>query len=368
MSEQRTAVLLVAAGLSTRMGGFKPLIDLGGKPLIDHALDTFLTVEICEMAIVTGHRHEEIRAHLSGRGIHFIHNENYATTDMLNSVKRGLSYLSGKCGRVFIMPADIPLVRPFTARSMLLCAKDGEADVVKPAYRGKSGHPLLVDAACIPQILAYTGDNGLKGALKNAGFDIRLLPLPDPGMLMDADTPQNLAAIQSYYRYMDTPSRELALEILAWREAGDDIVSHCIEVEKLAAGLARRARMSGFTVDVSRTRASALLHDVEKRSGRDHAQKGSALLMDMGYCGIADIVGAHMQLPEGALEQMDERAIVYLADKLTCGVKRVSVESRLKKALALFGADEEAVRAAKKRMSDAQAVLNRLGLKDAECL
>lgn len=364
MSDKKTALLLVAAGLSSRMGGFKPLIELGGKPLIDHALDTFCTALISETVIVTGHRHEEIEAHLSGRGIHFIHNENYASTDMFASVKLGLSYLAGRCGRVFILPADIPLVRPFTIEAMLLC--DPEGGAVKPVYRGKSGHPLLLDAALIPCILRYRGENGLKGALEGGG--IRKLSLPDPGILMDADTPENLAAIGRYYRYMDTPSRELALEILAWRKVDKEIVSHCIEVEKLAADLALRALRSGFAIDIRRARASALLHDVERKCGRDHAEKGSDLLQQMGYSKIAAIVGAHMQLPEGALEEMDERAIVYLADKLTCGTRRVSVQSRLERALASFGADEEAARAAKKRMSDARAVMDRLGMGDAECL
>ncbi len=366
MHDKKTAVLLVAAGLSSRMGSFKPLIDLGGRPLIDHALDTFCAIEACETVIVTGHRHEEIEEHLSGCGIHFLHNENYATTDMFASVKLGLSYLNGRCKRVFIMPADIPLVRPFIIKAMLLC--DQEAGIVKPAYKGKSGHPLLLGAALIPQILMYKGENGLKGALEACGAGIKTLSLPDPGILMDADTPENLAVIRRYYRYMDTPSRELALEILAWREVDDDIKRHCIEVEKLAAELALCALRSGFAVDIRRARASALLHDVERKSGQDHAEKGCELLQQMGYFKIADIVGAHMQLPEGALEQLDERAIVYLADKLTCGSARVSVQSRLEKALALFGKDEEAARAVRKRMSDARAVLDRLGLKDAGSL
>jgi len=67
MSGKKTALLLAAAGLSSRMGAFKPLIDLGGKPLIDHALDTFRTVEIGETVLVTGHRQGEMKAHLEQR-------------------------------------------------------------------------------------------------------------------------------------------------------------------------------------------------------------------------------------------------------------------------------------------------------------
>jgi molybdenum cofactor cytidylyltransferase len=111
-----------------------------------------------------------------------------------------------------------------------------------------------------------------------------------------------------------------------------------------------------------------LLHDVERKSGRDHAEKGSALLLRMGYSVIADIVGAHMELPQSAIEKVDERAIVYLADKLTCGVKRVTVKTRLEAAMAKFGFNEEAANAARKRMADARTIMQRLGMDDADCL
>ena len=368
MSNKGTAVLLAAAGLSSRMGHFKPMAALGDRPLIDHALKTFVTVDIRKTVVVTGYRHDEIKGHLKGRGIDTAVNDRYAVTDMFESVRLGLSRLEGKCSRVFVMPADIPLVRPFSIETMLLCAKQQKSDVIKPSYRGKGGHPVLIDGEMIPYILRYRGEGGLKGALSSAGAKTYTLPLPDPGILMDADTPAHLSAIRRYYRDMDTPSRELALEILACRDVGEEITRHSIEVEKLAVLLARRAQSSGFSLDLPRVEAGALLHDVERRRGRDHAEAGYALLNKMGYDRIADIVGAHMELPAGALEKLDERAIVYLADKLTCGQARVTVQSRLDWAMQRFGGNEEAANAIRKRMADARAIMRRLGLEETDCL
>lgn len=367
MKNKRTAVLLVAAGLSARMGVFKPMMQLGGKPLIDHALNTFQITGIGEIVIVTGHRRHEIEAHLADRDIVLIQNKRYAQTEMFDSVRIGLDYLHGRCDRFFVMPADIPLIRPFSIEAMLFCMQSQQSAVFKPSFKGKSGHPLLIDAGCIPQILEYNGANGLKGALESANFSMRTLPLPDPGILMDADTPEGMMIIQSYYQNMEIPSRELALEILAWRDAGEEITRHCIEVAKLSGILAMRALRNGFTVDLHCIEAGALLHDVERKSGRDHAEKGSALLHKMGYSKVAAIVGAHMELPADALEQMDERAIVYLADKLICGIKRVSIKTRLETALSKFASNDEVADAIKKRMADARAIIQRLGLEDMQC-
>ena len=368
MSVKRSAVLLVAAGLSTRMGEFKPLMELGGKPLVDHALDTFQTDGIGEIVIVAGYRYKDLAAHLSGRGVVLLKNEAYANTEMLDSIKIGLSYLQGRCGSFFVMPADIPLVRPYSIEEMLSCMQPQGADGVKPAYRGKSGHPLLLDAGCIPQILGYNGKNGLKGALDQGGYEIINLPLPDPGIVMDADTPEEMAEIQNYFKDMDIPSRELALEILAWREVGEDIINHSLQVAKLAESLGQRARERGFDVNLRLIAAGALLHDIERKRGRDHAQKGSALLCKMGYVKVAAVVGAHMDLPGDALEHIDECAIVYLADKLVSGVKQVALKTRQETALAKFASNDGVLAAIKKRMADARAVMERLGLSDAQCL
>jgi len=368
MKDMGTAVLLAAAGMSTRMGAFKPLIDLGGKPLIDHALDTFESSDIRITAVVTGYRHEEIEAHLAGRGIFFINNDRYAVTDMFTSVKLGLDFLRGRCSRVFIMPADIPLVRPFSIETMLRFAARTQPAAVKPTYRGKSGHPLLIDAACIPQLSGYRGAGGLKGALESMGTGVSLLPLPDPGILMDADTPENLAALRRYFTQRDTPARETAMEILDCLAVGEDIKRHSVEVAKLAGALALRALQKGFTLDTGRIEAAALLHDIARSAGRDHAEKGSALLRNMGYATIAEIVKVHMKLPEGALVQVDERAIVYLADKLVCGQTHVTVQTRLAGALQKFGSDAQAAVAVKKRMADARAIMQRLGMEDTDCV
>ena len=364
MKDAGTAVLLTAAGLSSRMGVFKPMIRLGEKTLIEHTLDAFRTAGIAETVIVTGHRHDEIERHLAGRGISFVKNERYAQTDMFDSVKTGLAYLRGRCDRLFVLPADIPLVRPFSIEAMLSAMQS--SDIVKPYFKGKSGHPLLIHAGCIPKILAYGGDNGLKGALESVGFGIHALPLPDPGILMDADTPETLEVIRNHYRSLELPSRELALDILAWRDVGDDITRHSIEVAKLSGILAVHALKNGFRMDLSRIEAGALLHDIERKSGRDHAEKGSVLLEKMGFSKVSGIVGAHMELPADALERIDERAIVYLADKLTCGNKRVSIRTRLDAALSRFASNSDAADAVKKRMSDASLIMRRLGLEDRD--
>lgn len=368
MNDNVTAVLLVAAGLSSRMGAFKPLLGLDGKSLIDHTLETFVSIKAGYTVIVTGYKSEEIKRHLKGSGVTFIYNQRYAKTEMFESVKLGLKYLHGKCGRIFLCPADIPLVRQFTVEEMHVVMLTRSIGVLKPSYRGKGGHPLLIDTKCIPKILSYKGANGLKGALDNGGFNVCTLPMPDPAILVDADTSENMTEMKKYYKTMDIPSGELSLEILKYRNAGEAVINHSVAVATLAEKLAFRALDRGFPVSLRLVEAGALLHDVERKSGSDHAEKGSSLLKKMGFPKVADIVGTHMDLPAEAIAQMDERAIVYLADKLTCGEEQTSIRMHMEKVLERFALDGNAVAAIKKRMGDARMVMERLGLDDTGSL
>ena len=59
---ERLAAIVLAAGRSTRMDGFKPLLELDGRSLLEWALHSFVTVGIDDVVIVTGHRGDEVAA------------------------------------------------------------------------------------------------------------------------------------------------------------------------------------------------------------------------------------------------------------------------------------------------------------------
>lgn len=358
----KTACLLVVAGLSSRMGCFKPMINLDGKPLIAHVIDTFQSQNIQDTVIVTGYRGDEIENFLVKRHIVFIRNERYGETEMLDSIKLGISYLQNKCDRFFVMPADIPLVQQFSIERMCKFMNKKHVDILQPSYKGKCGHPLLLDARCIPHIMQYHGKNGLRGALNNKLFHKEIIALPDPGLLMDADTPKSYAQIETYYNTVDIPSHEHALTILEWRGVGEIIVRHCLAVEKLAFSLALHAQNKGYALDLRLVKSGALLHDIERKSGKGHAQIGSLLLRKMGYPKVAAVVDAHMDLPQDALAKLDERAIVYLADKLIQEDKCIGIEKRFIGAFDKFAQDEQVLKIINRRMEDAKSILKCLEL------
>ena len=189
------AALIVAAGMSSRMGDFKPLLNIGSISIAQRVVATFQQAGVDKIVMITGYNATLLERHLSGNGVVFLRNEDYQTTQMFDSVCIGLRYLRDKCDRVLFTPVDIPLFTAATVRALL----ETDAPLACPAVDGETGHPTLIDASLFDRILADPGDQGLRGALDRCGAELRLLPVEDRGILHDADTPEDYKALLKYH-------------------------------------------------------------------------------------------------------------------------------------------------------------------------
>ena len=104
------AGLILAAGVSSRMGAFKPMLPVDGQTMIRRVADMMRRAGADPILVVTGYRGEALERHLEGLNIRFIRNERYYSTQMLDSLVLGLERLGGETRRGLVSPADIPLV------------------------------------------------------------------------------------------------------------------------------------------------------------------------------------------------------------------------------------------------------------------
>lgn len=190
------AGVILAAGLSSRMGEYKPLLEVEGVSMVRRVVNMMRQAGAEPIVVVTGHRRAELEAHLRDAGVEFVFNPDYASTQQLESLRLGLAALPSGCARVMISPADVPLVSPQTVRALLAL----QADFVRPTYRGEAGHPVLLNAAYIPYLQSYVGPGGLRGAMERSGCDLRELEVEDRGTVLDNDTPQDFARLLDWRR------------------------------------------------------------------------------------------------------------------------------------------------------------------------
>ena len=182
-----TGAVVVAAGMSSRMGDFKPMLSIGSISVAQRVVATLKQAGAARVGVVTGSNAEELERHLASSGVVFLRNENYRTTHMFDSALIGLRYLRDKCRQVLFTPVDIPL---FTAATVDALLTSG-AELACPVCGGTRGHPILMSANVIDRVLEDSGESGLDGALSRCGVPMTLVEVDDPGILHDADTPED---------------------------------------------------------------------------------------------------------------------------------------------------------------------------------
>lgn len=351
----RFGAVILAAGFSSRMGDFKPLMDLGGMSVLERCVRLFRDAGIGRVLAVTGHRASEVEAEAGRLGVPTVHNEDYEH-GMFSSVCAAAPAMSGH-DAFFLLPVDIPLVRP-AAIVALLDAYDGR--VAFPVFGGERGHPPLIPASLIPAILGHDGRGGLKALLEaQPSLDV---PVWDRGVLLDADTMTDFAALERRAARLHIGDREeaMALAAQAMPERG---VAHGRAVARVALALAVELNRRGGRLDLDLVHNAALLHDIAKGCP-GHEAAGGELLASFGLRGLSDIVAAHRDVPPPASGVLTEKEVVCLADKLVRCDRRIAVEDRFGEKLALYRCDEAACTAIRGRLRNSLGVR---GMVEAAC-
>lgn len=368
--DMRAAAVILAAGQSSRLGGFKPLALLGGETLLERAAGLLRQAGVEDILAVAGHRAPETLAEAERLGIRAVSNPEYAS-GMFSSVLAGLravAALNPRPDALFILPVDIPLVRAHTLRLLLerfaasrKAPPEQTPAVLHPVFLGQRGHPPLLHAHRLPELLAWSGENGLRGGLNALA---RLhgaveTPVADENILFDVDDQPALAEARRRLARRDMPTPQEALALLALHNAGERGLAHGRGVAEAALALARALAGKNPDLDLELVEAAALLHDIAKGQPR-HEAAGAALLDSLGFHAAARIVAAHRDIAPENAPRITERELVYFADKLVQGSTRVPVRARFQQKLDLFAHDPDATAAIRRRLDNALAMQQRI--------
>jgi molybdenum cofactor cytidylyltransferase len=207
MKLNRYSVIILAAGYSSRMGSFKPVIMLDQVTVTDRLIATYRSQDI-DVYLVVGWQKDKLLSTIHRSDIKIVENPAFSA-GMLSSVKAGLSAVKDKGYRgVFIQPVDIPLVRSATLKHLVTFSQSQASQILYPCFKSRRGHPTLIASELIPEILDWNGENGLKGYLFTREERSKELEVADSNILFDIDTPQDLIELVERYRSLNTPETD----------------------------------------------------------------------------------------------------------------------------------------------------------------
>jgi CTP:molybdopterin cytidylyltransferase MocA len=361
---ERLGAVVLAAGRSSRMGDLKPLLEVDGRPLLAWAIGAFREAGVADVVVVAGHRRDEVAATAEAAGARVLTNADY-DAGMYSSLRVGVLGLDDAAGRFFVLPADMPLVRSETIGRLVRqgrvarTAVGARAQVVIPEHGGIPGHPPLLESALRREIRATDPPGGLRELLDaHAEVTVRV-PVDDLGVLLDADTPDDIARLRERASRETLPDVRRCLALLTARPVPRERVAHSLVVAGVAVSLTAALNARDQHLVAPLVTAGALLHDIA-RDQPHHAGAGADLLDDLGYPRVAAVVRPHARLGDRVADEPDEAQIVYLADKLVQGTRVVGLDARFGARLERYAGDADALRGVRERKEEAQRVLMRV--------
>lgn len=192
-----TAIVL-AAGSSSRLGRPKQLLDLAGKPVLQHVLDGATEAGPDEVLVVVGHSAEQVRAAVRlPPGARFVPNPDHARGQS-TSLRAGLRAAAPASGAAVVLLGDQPGVRADAIAAVAEAWRAGEGPVLQASYQGRPAHPTLFDRSLWPELEGAAGDEGARSFLASHPEWVRRVEVggqpPD-----DIDTEEDYARVRAAF-------------------------------------------------------------------------------------------------------------------------------------------------------------------------
>ena len=190
----KVAVVLLAAGLSSRMGGRnKLLIEIGGEPLVRRSARTYLAAG-ADVHVVLGHEAGAVRAELADLPLTFVENPNFAVGQP-TSVRAGLDSVPEGYDALLVALADQAALMPADIADLLSAFAEGDRSrILIPYFQGERGNPVVFPPAIVAEIQAGGRNIGCRQFIdSNPQLTRRYEALTDH-FTLDIDTPDDLLA------------------------------------------------------------------------------------------------------------------------------------------------------------------------------
>ena len=182
--------IVLAAGLSTRMGTQKLLLPYEGKTMIENVVDRILNSGIDKVMVVLGSNRTEIAKALNSRPVQFVVNEEFHK-GMHTSVISGVSAIPESAKAVLIFLGDQPFIPEPVISMVVQSWKNSKKGIVIPLNNGKRGHPPLYDLKYRGELLNLDPGMGLRSVALKFPEDICEVETFCPEIVRDIDTQED---------------------------------------------------------------------------------------------------------------------------------------------------------------------------------
>lgn len=191
----RVAVVILAAGGSSRFGTMKQLARWGGSTFIERAADTALHSAAAKVVAVLGAQADACGRALGTRPVQIVKNADWARGQS-SSMRAGLDALPANMSAALFLLADQPALEPEILNALIERHRRTLAPVVWPEFEGRRGTPVLFDRRLFTELRQVQGDTGGRPVLQAHQAAAERVPVNSPAILLDIDRPEDIERLR----------------------------------------------------------------------------------------------------------------------------------------------------------------------------
>jgi len=199
------SAIVLAGGLSRRMGYPKPLLPFGGRTVIEHIAFQLFKTGLEEIFVISGHEGDSVSHVVKGLPVHVVHNFTFASDGMLSSVKVGIRAVSlgatgdkndagrgeSDCDAALICLVDQPGVERKVVDALIGAFETGSGGtILVPSYQSRGGHPILVPSAFFSAILDLPPEGSLRDVVGDPSTPVEYIDVDTDSVLRNINTPE----------------------------------------------------------------------------------------------------------------------------------------------------------------------------------
>lgn len=190
------SAVVLAAGLSQRMGENKLIKDFRGRPMLEHILNLVESLDFDERILVT--TRQTARAVKIPEAFPVVINEN-PEQGQGHSVSLGARAATGDY--IMFFAGDMPLLTALVVRALLDAARASNGKIVAPEVNGGLSNPVIFPKALRGELMGLSGSEGGRRIMREHADMLQTVPFSDPLPFSDTDTPEDFLRLQCVDKY-----------------------------------------------------------------------------------------------------------------------------------------------------------------------
>jgi molybdenum cofactor cytidylyltransferase len=182
--------IVLAAGLSERMGKPKPLLKFNDTTFLGRIISVLKSSDADRITVVLGAEAETIKNSIDFSGTNIVINKDYQK-GQLSSLIAGIKESPDDTEAILLCLVDNPFITKEVVNKVVSRFKETNNPIIVPVFNKERGHPTLFSRSLFNELLNAPEDKGARHVLYSNEDKVLEVEVAESGILIGIDTPDN---------------------------------------------------------------------------------------------------------------------------------------------------------------------------------